>query len=362
MMNAITADPRVVVDLAGKFDSPAAARDARESVRQASATALKNVIEVRVRRLLGPLTWERGVVTLSVARKYDVVVLEGRIYTLSTWVALILRRVTRRRTLLWGHGWRRADRGWRARVRLTFYRSADGLLVYGSRARKIGADLGYPIDKIHIVGNSIYASDEMPEPKSSPLIGPNGPIRIISVGRLSFRRELQLLVHAAADLREAGVDVEVTIVGDGEAREDLAELIARRQAPVSLVGAIYEKSRLDDLYRASEVAVIPGAAGLGIIQSLALGCPVVIHDDDSKHGPESEAVVAGVNGGRFERGSITSLCEAIRTVSSWRRANPVDVSHVCWRSVVNEYSAETHAAAIAKAIADSAVGQVAGLP
>jgi glycosyltransferase involved in cell wall biosynthesis len=361
MIRALSETPGIQLDFAGKYDSPEGMSDARERVASASDETLALVSQLRVRRLFGPVTWERGIVRLSASSRYDVVVLEGRIFTLSTWVGLLIRRALGRRTLLWGHGWRRPERGAKRHLRLFFYRLADGLMLYGQRAAQIGTDIGYPASKIFVVGNSIYPRALMGAPTTPADHGDSGNLNpprpsVVCVSRLSPRKGLELLIKAAARLSRAGTPIDVVLAGDGAAKTGLETLAAESQVPVRFLGPVYNRDDLGAIYSRAAVSVIPGAAGLGIVQSLAFGCPVIIHDDDSDHGPEAEAVIPGVNGLRFERGSVESLTAAILEVCLWRDAKPT-VSADCTASVIDRYSAEAHASSIARAIVATAEGQ-----
>jgi glycosyltransferase involved in cell wall biosynthesis len=353
MIHALSGMPAIRVDFAGKYDSPEGKSDHRERVAPASEVTLKLVRQLRVTRLFGPVTWESGIVRLAASSRYDVVVLEGRIYTLSTWVGLLARRALGRRTLLWGHGWRRRDGGVKRHFRLLFYRLADGVMVYGDRAAQMGRDVGYPSSRIFVVGNSIY-----PRALMGRLPSINGPVfqdldrsrpTVLCVSRLSPRRGLALLIEAAERLSRAGTPVNVVLVGDGAAKGSLESLAARKGIPVRFLGPVYLREELAAIYAAANATVIPGAAGLGIVQSLAFGCPVIIHDNDDEHGPESEAVRDGVNGSRFREGSIESLADTILEVCSWRLQRP-SLAQACAMSVVDRYSAESHAGSITSAI------------
>lgn len=349
MLRCLLADGRVDWSLAGKFDAPEGDRDHREAVHVAPTDISALVSPLKAKRIFGPITWETGLLRQALSRRFDVVILEGRIFTLSTWLILILRYILRRRTLLWGHGWRSPDSGLKGYARLWFYRLADGLLIYGNRARSIGLAAGYPRDRMFVVGNSIYPRSRLGVPRSREASESGEKTRLICVSRLSSRRRLDLLVRGSAELAEHGFGVEVHLVGDGAARVQLEELAAELSAPVTFHGPLYEYEELAEMYARMDLCVIPGAAGLGIAQALGFGVPVIIHDGNDQHGPESELVIDGVNGAIFSRDEVSSLTAAVTRLSGWQSRNP-EIADRCIDTVKANYCAEAHAAAIVDAV------------
>ena len=93
---------------------------------------------------LGPILVQVGLFRAILRHRPVVVVFLGDYRYLTTWLASAFARALRVRVLFWTQGWRTHESGVKARVRLAFYRLADGLLVYGNGAKRVGADLGYP--------------------------------------------------------------------------------------------------------------------------------------------------------------------------------------------------------------------------
>ena len=118
-------------------------------------------------------------------------------------------------------------------------------------------------------------------------------------------------------------------------------------SPPYNIGKEYEE--LAEMYARMDLCVIPGAAGLGIAQALGFGVPVIIHDGNDQHGPESELVIDGVNGAIFSRDEVSSLTAAVTRLSGWQSRNP-EIADRCIDTVKANYCAEAHAAAIVDAV------------
>lgn len=86
---------------------------------------------------------------------------------------------------------------------------------------------------------------------------PDGPLRLLFVGRLSREKNAGVVIEAVARLRRAGIETSATIVGDGPAR---AELVSRARAlgvedRVSMAGAVPHEHVLVS-YESADVAIL----------------------------------------------------------------------------------------------------------
>ena len=103
--------------------------------------------------------------------------------------------------------------------------------------------------------------------------------RFLCVGRLTAQKGQLLLVEAVAKLAARGVDVHLTLAGDGELREPIEALIAehRLHDRVTITGWI-DEAEVRRLLRECRALVLPSfAEGLpvAIMEALALGRPVI---------------------------------------------------------------------------------------
>jgi len=106
---------------------------------------------------------------------------------------------------------------------------------------------------------------------------------VVTVRRLDARMGLDVLLDAWTSVRAAVPESRLVIVGDGEERQALETIAARRgfDEDVTFLGRV-DESTLVDCYRAADVTVVPTISlegfGLVVLESLACGTPVVVTD------------------------------------------------------------------------------------
>lgn len=333
------------LDLVGRFKN-SESTDA-ERIRSASEETLWAVQPLQTLSA-GVLWWEKGQVAAVWRGGFDAFVLEGRIYTVSTWVAAAVGRVRGRRVLLWGHGWKRAEDGLKRRLRLPFYHLVAGVMVYGERAKELGVSYGVDAAKIQVVYNSLYSAQQLPERPLQAQDADERPTLIYS-SRLTTRHRLDTLAEALRDWPQQQMRPRVMIVGDGAERARLERVFAEAGVEAEFLGAVYDFDTLKGLYAAADLALSIGGAGLNVIQALGFGVPIVAEAGHRDSSPEVEAVVEGETGRFYQAGSEESLravllemLEAPQQIEQMGRAG-LEV-------VRQRYTAERHAAAIEAAL------------
>lgn len=305
--------------------------------------------EVRVENVrVGRALWQRGLGRALRRARPDVVVFLGDASYLSTWVHAAWNRLRGRRVYFWTIGWHRPESGLRRHVRLAFYRLADGLLLYGNHGREIGVQVGFPADRMHVIYNSgasrtVEAAqrldlDKLPD-GSRPVIG--------AVIRLSGNKGLDVLVRAAASLRDDfGTEVDCLVVGEGPERQRLTDLAQELGVRIFLPGAVYHAEDLAAVYRRLTLTVVPRAAGLTVLQSLAAGTPVVTVADPFEQMPEFEAIEDGVTGTLIREASPECVAEASNEWFDRLDNQGDDVEEGCRAVVRGKWSPEAQAKAI----------------
>jgi len=163
--------------------------------------------------------------------------------------------------------------------------------------------------KVHVVRCGVEAAflegDGRPPPARP---------RLVSVGRLSEQKGQLLLVEALGALAEAGVDFELSLVGDGELRSEIEAAIARRglEGRVRITGWASGEEVREQILRARAM----------VLPSFAEGLPVVIMEAFGLGRPVLSTYVAGIpelvepaeSGWLVPAGSVGALAEALREV------------------------------------------------
>lgn len=161
--------------------------------------------------------------------------------------------------------------------------------------------------KIHVVRCGLDAPF-----LEGPTTPPPTTSRLVCVGRLAEQKGQPILIEAAGRLRDAGVDFELVLVGDGPLRAGLEKQIETLQlgGQVRLVG--WQSN--DDVrrwLRDSRAMVLPSfAEGLPVVimEALALGRPVI----STLVAGIPELVRPGESGWLVSPGSVDSLADAMR--------------------------------------------------
>lgn len=268
----------------------------------------------------GRFFWQRGSIALSGSRDIDGLIFLGNPLILSTWIAGVHARLRGKKTFFWTHGWLRRETGLKGILRKAFYRLADGLMVYGERAREIGMDAGFDPNHIHVVANSLdydvqrearEAYDAHLEPRGEGVVHNDRPDTpyFLAVSRLVPSAELDLAIDAMAELPANAV---LVIVGDGPERASLEVRACKSSVDVRFLGAVYDEPRLASLFINACAVISPGKVGLLAVHALAYGAPVITHDDFDRQMPEVEAIEPGVTGTLFRRGNRQSLVLAMQ--------------------------------------------------
>ena len=176
---------------------------------------------------------------------------------------------------------------------------ADGYIAYTEWSSQFlkRRVLNFLHKKISYVNNSLYLEQASYEDKKTA-------IDILFIGRLREGSNIEMLLQAASEL-----NLKVHVVGGGS---KAYEVELKHRFPEHIYyGAVYEWNRQVDISRRCFVGVYPGDAGLSVVTYLALGLPVVVHEDIVKHmGPEPTYISSNV-GVLFVRNDIGSLKNAI---------------------------------------------------
>lgn len=167
-------------------------------------------------------------------------------------------------------------------------------------------------DKVAIVHCGVDPSFYSPGDAAAADAGTDeGELRVLCVGRLVHLKGQSMLIRAAAELRDRGIDVRVVLIGDGPKRGDL-ERLARRLGVgdrVELLGSVGQ-SEIRAYYEACDIFCLPSfAEGLPVVlmEAMALERPVVT----TRIMGIPELVEDGVAGLLVAPGDLVSLTEAI---------------------------------------------------
>ncbi|MGC8893091.1 MAG: glycosyltransferase family 4 protein, partial [Candidatus Saccharicenans sp.] len=130
---------------------------------------------------------------------------------------------------------------------------------------------------------------------------------IVYSGRIDSRKRIYDLLRAFELINDK--DAGLIIIGPDDYR--ILEEEYKKYPRIFYLGPLYGNEALDVL-SASDVCCIPGAVGLGIVDSMYCGLPLVTEDVD--HGPEIMYFKDGVNGYMVPKGDVAALAEKLRLI------------------------------------------------
>jgi colanic acid/amylovoran biosynthesis glycosyltransferase len=162
-----------------------------------------------------------------------------------------------------------------------------------------------------------------------------GALRVVSAGALDWKQGLEHAIHAVRLLRDAGIECEYTIVGDGEhlpaltfARHQLGVADAVEFAGPLPAEALGERLRSADVYLSA--AVVDGVTH-ATLQALACGTPTVMSDPgplgDDAVDERAAVVVPRRDPGALADGLATLARDAGRRRDMGRAARAWAVEH-----------------------------------
>ncbi len=291
--------------------------------------------------------FQSGVITLSFRKDIHTFIYLGDVQFITTWIAATLARVQKKRVLFWTHGWNQKENGFKGWLRRTFYRLADGLLLYGKRAKEIAITQGFDPKDIYVVYNSLdydllrkyrdkVTYSEIILTRRQLFQDPDLPM-IMCTGRLIKKRGVDMLLKAMHLLKLSDHRVNLLVVGDGPERDNLTEMALDWDLPVIFFGACYDEDVLSKFFVSANVTVSPGMVGLTAMHSLSYGTPVITHDCLDMQMPEVEAIIPGVNGDFFKKDDVEHLSQMIEKWTLYKFLTP-ETRKVCYESIEWHYT------------------------
>lgn len=284
-------------------------------------------------------------------RNFDSIIFYGDAASLSTWIAAAYARLKGIEVYFWTIGWHRPESGLKRGLRLAFYRLSHRLLVYGNIAREIGIQMGFPGDRISVIGNSITLEPGSPS-REQPLMSATdsgAPLIVGAVARLNHVKRFDLLVDACGIIRRRGINIQIRLAGTGPCRDRLELQANQESVPIDFVGPIYSGPALAAFYSGLNVTVVPQAIGLTAIQSMGYGVPAISDDNVYSQMPEWEAIVPGGTGDTYNRGDSLSLADSILRVAAAQSAH-AEMHQACRAEYVTRWSPSVHANNIARVL------------
>lgn len=253
------------------------------------------------------LLWQGGLLQKMVSA--HLLIASANMRNLTVVSALFLRKVLRRKTILWGHAQGQTRIG--SLLRGLFLRHCHHFIAYTeSQAAYLSSK--YPWLKVTAAPNAcVHEKDCYPLPVPAYEVQ-----NVLYVGRLVSEKKPGLLLqgfhHAVTNNFIPGT-AKLIIIGEGPEK---VHLIAEAQKlnlqeRVEFPGHISDVDTLRTHYSRAVCSVSPGYVGLSATQSFSFGVPMLVAKDEF-HSPEIEACQEGFTAMFFESDNPEALSKGLQ--------------------------------------------------
>lgn len=176
---------------------------------------------------------------------------------------------------------------------------------------------------------------------------PDGPLRLVSIGRFAEQKGQMVLIEAMAELRQTHPQAHLSLVGDGEMRPALEAAIAAR----GLEQAITLTGWLSEAGVRAEIAVAHGL----VMPSFAEGLPMVVMEAMASARPVIATYIAGIpelvqpgrTGWLVPAGDVPALVGALRELAATAPERLATMGKAGRERVLARHDADTEAAKLA---------------
>ena len=241
----------------------------------------------------------------KLCRSADLVLLQQQNNLLLNYQVQIKRRLSSQRIAFIGHGRNFQSTnpgGINERFKRMWSRRADWWFAYTERCARTVEDFGFPSERITVFNNAVDVhgmkaarasiTDQEVAELREWLFGGSRNVGL-SVGGLYPEKRIGFLLEAAEWVRDQVPDFNLVVAGGGP-DSGKVKAAASRSPWVHFLGPKFGREKA--LYAAaSRVLLMPGAVGLGVLDSFAYRIPVITTDYPF-HGPEIDYLKHGENG------------------------------------------------------------------
>jgi len=167
-------------------------------------------------------------------------------------------------------------------------------------------------------------------------------LRLLTVGRLSATKRVEMLIDAVEILRRENVEVHLSVAGSGSLEEGLKERIAGKGLGdfIEMMGRL-EAEEMAGVYGASDIlvsATMQEGMSNAMLEAMASGLPIITTRCEG-----AEELISD-NGIVVERAEAGAIADAVRRLGEDRQryeqmavAGRARAERFSWKSVADEY-------------------------
>jgi glycosyltransferase involved in cell wall biosynthesis len=248
------------------------------------------------------LVWQK--IPSTILTQQDLIIMPHESSLLMNYYLLFKKRFNRIKLAFWGHGenFQAQSNGFRERIKSWIARQVDWWFGYTELSVQKIIKNGYPKDRITCLNNSIDTNqlrkwkaelrkEEVINLRSS--LGFEGERIGIFLGSFHKDKRIKFLLDSCDRIKKILPDFEFLFIGDGLLRTLIQQYVKERSW-AHWVGAIHGREKVLHM-SLGKIMLNPGLVGLGILDSFALGIPMIT-TDCKIHSPEIAYLESGRNG------------------------------------------------------------------
>lgn len=196
----------------------------------------------------------------------------------------------------------------------TLFREGDLFLPVSQSLKRLIVQLGCDKDKIVALPSGINCHALSFSPK---ILKQGEPVRVITIARLVEKKGIAYAIHAIETIVKSGKSIQYSIIGDGELRGDLEQLIEEKDLTkfVQLLGWKSHENVIR-LLKDAHILIAPSVTAMdgdqegipnAIKEAMALGLPVI----GTQHSGIPEIVEDGVSGFLVQERNAVALADRL---------------------------------------------------
>ncbi len=241
---------------------------------------------------------------LSHTKGKDLIIVEQANKLLINYYFSFMRHFKPFKFAFWGHGRNLQDdpASLRNKFKYIFLGYCDWWFAYTNGVKAMLQSYKFPADKITVVQNAIdtksltryydeVTEDQIKELKSHWKI--TGANIGIYCGGMYMEKRLDFIIKSCQIIKKSVPDFHMIFIGSGIDANFVTEA-EKKYDFIHYVGPKFGKERVK-YFKLASVQLMPGAVGLGILDSFALQTPIITTELPI-HGPEIEYLEQGING------------------------------------------------------------------
>lgn len=176
------------------------------------------------------------------------------------------------------------------------HRRCDLVVALSPAMREAAIRNGTAAERVRVIPNGVDLSEiGLTEPAAALAARSIPPLRILYVGRFSPEKGVPVLIDACGELHGRGLELQLTLAGDGPQVEECRERARRLglESNAIFLGAV-PRHALGEHYRRADVVCVPSldeplstvllealAAGTPVVGSATGGTPFLVHDGEN---------------------------------------------------------------------------------